>query len=154
MMKHTKETSLLDSITQDMVARLDHERTNGEGWIYYSNGRIVYATVYQNEMTGIVREFRNDIHVKINLDKEELHYSCDCETDNGMCKHIVALLYSWVFDSTEFINMADVILQLEEYDKPHLISVLERLLLNDPQNIRFLNPSKELEYPDFFQDED
>ncbi len=130
---------LLENITQEMVTALDQEATNGQGWNYYSNGRIVYATVYQNEISGIVREFINDIRVKIVMTEEELQYSCDCNLEGKVCTHIVALLYSWVFDNSEFINMRETMQQLHEFDKDQLIDILERLLLNDPQNVKFLH---------------
>ncbi|MBN2008336.1 hypothetical protein JW960_03200 [candidate division KSB1 bacterium] len=141
-------TQLLEGITQDMVSILDQESTNGEGWNYYSNGRIVHASVYQNEISGTLRELRDDICVKIKIDENEIHYSCNCNTEEGICVHIVALLYSWVFDNEEFVNMNNIINELEEFDKDSLIDVVERLLLNDPQNIRFLQPENSFEYPD------
>ena len=147
-------SQLLNGITQDMVSILDQESTHGEGWNYYSNGRIIHASVYQNEITGTLRELHDDIQVKIKIDENELHYSCNCDATAGICKHIVALLYSWVFDSAEFINMNNVINQLDNYDKDFLIEVVERLLLHDPQNIRFLHPENSSEYIDFLEAEE
>lgn len=139
----------LGIITQDVVAHLDHENTNGEGWDYYSNGRILCATVYENEISGIIREYLEDFKVKITVGEHELYFSCSCDGQGSVCKHVIALLYSWVFDGNEFINIKTFIDELEQFDKGMLIKMMENIIRDDPRNVSFFKKESELQTDDY-----
>ena len=96
---------ILTNISQQQIAILDQENTNGEGWNYYCNGQVIHAVVFRNKLLGIIREYIEDFKVQIKVDEHEISCSCSCDSENVICKHIVALLYSWIYDQNEFINL-------------------------------------------------
>ena len=127
----------LRDINERQIGILDQENTDGEGWDYYCNGQIIRAAVLGNRITGTVREFTEEFDVVIRVDHHEITTSCSCGTRQGVCKHIVALLYSWIHDKSDFINIGDQIKKLHNMEKQELIDVIERIIQNDPINVRF-----------------
>ena len=129
----------LTDINERQIGILDQENTDGEGWDYYCNGQIIRAAVFGNRITGTVREFTEEFDVMIRVDLHEITTSCTCGTRQGVCKHIVALLYSWIHDKQDFINIGDQIKRLHSMEKQQLIDVIERIIQNDPINVRFFS---------------
>jgi len=127
----------LKAITEKQIGILDQENTDGEGWEYYCNGQIVRATVLKNKITGTVREYLEEFNVSIQVDEHEIMTSCSCGLRNGVCKHVVALLYSWINDQHDFVNIGTLIERLHELEKQDLINLLQRIIENDPINARF-----------------
>ena len=132
-----KISSELEDINERQVGILDQESTDGEGWEYYCNGQIVRAAVIGNRIVGTIREYLEDFNVVIKVDDKEITTSCSCGTREGVCKHIIALLYSWINDKDDFVNIGDQIKQLHLMEKQELIDVIERIIQNDPINVRF-----------------
>jgi len=147
--EEAKLSPILTNITQKQVAILDHDNTNGEGWDYYCNGQVIHAIVSKNEISGIIREYLEDFKVEIKVNEFEISCTCSCDSKNVICRHIVALLYSWVFDKSEFINLNKFLNQLENMDKEKLIKAIERFIINDPRNIKFFNTPRDFELNDF-----
>ncbi|UCE07108.1 MAG: SWIM zinc finger family protein [bacterium] len=129
----------LKDINERQVGILDQENTDGQGWDYYCNGQIIRAAVLGNRITGTVREYIEEFNVEIRVDRYEITTSCTCGTRQGVCKHIVALLYSWIHDKEDFINIGDHIKRLHDMNKQELIDVIERIIQNDPINVRFFS---------------
>ena len=129
----------LREINERQIGILDQENTDGEGWDYYCNGQIVRAAVLGNRISGTIREYTEEFDVVIRVDLHEVTTSCTCGTKQGVCKHIVALLYSWIHDKEDFINIGDQIKKLHNMEKQQLIDVIERIVQNDPINVRFFS---------------
>jgi len=129
----------LKEINERQVGILDQENTDGQGWDYYCNGQIIRAAVLGNRITGTIREYLEEFNVELRVDHHEITTSCTCGTRKGVCKHIVALLYSWIHDKEDFINIGDQIKKLYGMDKQELIDVIERIVQNDPINVRFFS---------------
>jgi len=123
------------NLTISQVVQLDQEATGGEGWQYYSNGHIMKATVFQNKLSGRVLDSSHIYFVEIKANARELLAYCNCNTNGYLCKHIVALLYSWVNDREDFIDVGKSLKKLENLDKKALIEIIGRMLLNDPTNL-------------------
>jgi uncharacterized Zn finger protein len=126
------------SLTESQIAKLDQDATEGEGWDCYCNGYIAHATVFQNKISGRVRNYVEDFFVQITVDEHEITTMCTCDQRTGVCKHVVALLYSWVNDSEGFTNIAESLDSLRSMDKENLLERIGRILLNDPRNLAFL----------------
>jgi len=133
-------------INERQIGILDQENANGQGWDYYCNGQIIRAAVSGNRITGTVREYLQEFHVQIRVNGYEITTSCTCGTRTGVCKHIIALLYCWIHDKEDFINIGDQVKKLYAMEKQELIDVIERIIQNDPINVRF--------FKDYSQDED
>jgi len=122
---------------------LDNENTNGEGWNFYCTGQILHASVLNDEITGIVRDMLNDFQVRVKFREHELECICTCESRNVVCKHVIALLYSWINDREEFTNIGQFVSDLKDLDKDHLIEILKKLLIDNPENLKFFIQSFE-----------
>lgn len=129
----------LKEINERQIGILDQENTEGEGWDYYCNGQIIRAAVSGNRISGTVRDYLEEFDVVIRVEQHEITTSCTCGSRQGVCKHIVALLYSWIHDKQDFINIGDQIKKLQDMDKQQLIDVIERIIQNDPINVRFFS---------------
>jgi uncharacterized Zn finger protein len=151
-MGFTKEeyeiSSALKAITEKQIGILDQENINGEGWEYYCSGQIVQAAVLKNKISGTIREFLEQFQVTIQVDEHEIMTSCSCGERNGVCKHVVALLYSWVNDQQDFINIGTLVERLHDFEKQDLINLLQRIIEHDPGNARFLD-NQEYDENDF-----
>ena len=140
MIEETKKhpiSPMLANITQQQVTILDQENTDGNGWDFYCNGQVTNAIVFEDEISAIVRELVSDYKVKIKVNEYEVSCSCNCQSEKVVCNHVVAVLYSWVYDQAEFTNVGDYINQLNKMDKNSLIDVVQRLLTDDPQNVKY-----------------
>ena len=129
----------LDNITERQIALLDQENTNGLGWDYYCSGRITQAIVSNNRISGVVRELADEYQVEIVAHENEISSKCSCGYREGVCNHVVALLYCWVNDRENFINMGTLVGQLQHKDKQELIEIIERIFEDDPAKARHIN---------------
>ena len=139
----------LYNITQRQITHLDQEVSNGESWNYYCNGQVTHPIVFKNEISGIIKEYPEEYKVQIKVNEHEISCTCSCGSQDTVCKHVVALLYSWVCDQEEFVNAGKIISQLHEMDRELLIKLVERFLTDDPQNIKFFKKQEDLELDEF-----
>ncbi|MDZ7374678.1 MAG: SWIM zinc finger family protein [candidate division KSB1 bacterium] len=146
------------SLSVEEVRRLDEEVTGGEGFEYYTGGFIRKAAVFLNKISGRVREAYGEYLVEVTVDDVRLSTSCTCEARSGMCKHVIALLYSWVFDQDSFHDVGESLLELRALDKDELIEIIGRMIQYDPRNADFFeeNPDaeRELDEPGYEDIED
>lgn len=131
-------SSALNNITERQIALLDQENTDGLGWDYYCNGRITQPTVLNDRISGLIKELGEVFQVEITAHENEISSKCSCGIRDGVCNHVVALLYSWVNDRADFINIGTLIGRLQHKDKSELIELIERIFANDPTNSRFI----------------
>ena len=131
-------TSELKNINERQITFLDQENTNGESWEYYCTGQIVKAVVHCNGISGTIREYLEEFNVEITVDEHEIISTCSCGLNDPVCKHVISLLYSWVNDREDFINIGNLVKRLYDMDKQELIEVMERIFQNDPAKARFI----------------
>ncbi|HDQ00408.1 MAG TPA: hypothetical protein ENN22_14670 [bacterium] len=136
-------SSFLNEITERQIAFLDQENTDGESWDYYCNGQVIKATVFRNTISGSVRDLLQEFEIKISVDDNEIHSSCSCGSKEAVCKHVISFLYSWVRDREGFVNVANVMEKLHDMDKGELILLIERMLEDQPANVRYM---KKIDY--------
>ena len=128
-----KAANALNELTWEKVARFDEQATNGEAWSYCENSQVRDATVYQNHLYGRVGNFVEEFQVQIAVSDQEISSSCTCSSSRDTCIHVIALLYTWVSDSEDFIHVDRVIEQLKSFSKDELVSTIARILRNYPQ---------------------
>ncbi len=126
-------------INERQIAILDQENVDGEGWDYYCNGEVVRATIFENKISGTVRELVDSFDVEIKADQNEITTSCSCGTKDVVCKHTIAFLYSWVNDRVDFLDVGISMKKLQKMERQELIDIIERVLQNDPTNVRFFS---------------
>ncbi|NOZ61215.1 MAG: hypothetical protein GXO74_06000 [Calditrichaeota bacterium] len=136
----------LMNISERMVALLDNENTDGESWDYYCNGQVVKAAVFRNKITATVREVVDEFQIQIIADGRQLLSSCSCGARDRLCKHVISLLYSWVNDREDFLDVGRMVENLDSMEKSELVEVIERILRTDPSKARFLKRRYEDEF--------
>lgn len=125
------------SITQQQIMQLDQDSMDGAGWEYYMHGFVSGATVFQDTLIGQVRELTIVNNVEIKVSGPEIYTSCSCSRTGGVCKHAIALLYSWTNDADSFIDVGKSIAEIERLSKERLLSALRRILIHDPKYIAY-----------------
>lgn len=128
-------SSELMSITEQQVSHLDQEVAEGKGWDFYCNGQVVQSTVFQDRLSGIVVDDFNQYNVEIKIDKDQIIGTCNCSVRGQICKHIVALLYSWVNDGEGFEDVGNALQLLENKNKEELLAIISRMIVKNPRNI-------------------
>ena len=128
----------LDNISERQVALLDQENTDGETWDYHCSGQVSMAAVFKDTLSGTVREIVDEYDIKITANEHEILSSCSCGSREGVCKHVISLLYSWVNDREDFTNVGKVVQSLDDMEKNDLVSIIERILEKDPGKVKFV----------------
>ena len=123
------------SLTEAQVVELDQEIADSQGWEFYSNGYIMKAAVLRNQISGKVIDGSHLHFVRIRAEERELMASCTCSQKGYLCKHVAALLYSWVYDREGFINVETLLQKLQRLPKEKLVTIIGQMVQNDPQNI-------------------
>jgi hypothetical protein len=135
---YTVSHNLYD-LTENQIASLDQETTGGEGWNCYCSGYLSRATVFLNKISGRFKNFVEDHYVEVKVEDDRIITFCSTCRRGEICAHVVALLYSWIYDSEGFLNVADSLKDLMRMDKEQLIKIIGLMVLNDPDNIEFFN---------------
>ena len=141
-----KISSDLMSISERMVVMLDQENADGEAWDYYCTGQIVKPAVFRNKITGTVRELVDEYQIEIIAEDRQIFSSCTCGTKDKVCKHVISVLYSWVNDREDFMDVGRMVKDLDNMEKSELINIIQRILTIDPSKARFLKRHYEDEY--------
>src|SRR5574341_2098604 len=138
-------------ITHEQVAYLDRAATDGASWDFYCSSYIHHPTVCGNKMSGLVQDTIAEYFAEIRVDPNGLVAGCNCGERRGICKHAIALLYSWVNDGDGFLNIADTLKRLRHRDKEDILEILGRVLMLDPRNLSLLDGNPPAE--DFEEDD-
>jgi hypothetical protein len=133
-----KISEFLYDLNEEHIATLDQEATNGEAWHLYCDSYISRPTVFQNKISGRFKNFSEDQLVEVVIDEKQIITFCSTCRIGEICVHAVALLYSWVYDSEAFANVAESLRQLEDMNKVELIEIIARMLLKDSNNIELM----------------
>jgi len=128
-------SSLLKNLTFEQVQALDREVTNGQAFRYYENSQVSKATVYRNKISGMVGNFAERYEVHVTVHEQEISGSCTCGRSLKVCKHVVALLYSWVNDGGDFLDVGQALKKIKDMDRDRILEVVSNIIRHDPQYI-------------------
>ena len=120
-------------LTYQNIAAFDENVTDGESLAYYENSQIDNAIVYGNTLSGRVGNYFEKYDVKLVLNDREISSSCSCGNDRKICRHAIALLYAWIHDAADFVNIAEVLKIIKTFDKARLVEIVGNMLQNQPQ---------------------
>lgn len=135
-MKHTdKIVKELRSLQLSDVESLDQNVTSGKTYEFYGNSQLSSAIVYKNRLSGVVGNFVEMHQVEITLHEREIVSSCSCSKSREVCKHAVALLYSWVNDGSDFTNVEQVLHQIKKLKKEQLLDIITNIIRQNPKAI-------------------
>jgi uncharacterized Zn finger protein len=123
----------LQNLDLSQVEALDREAIGGKGLAYYDTAMISHPAVFHNHISGRVGNYVENHDVRITFHENEIAGSCPCQRSRKICKHIVALLYSWVNDSEEFLDIEEVLQQVRSMKKEELVGIVENILRQSPE---------------------
>jgi uncharacterized Zn finger protein len=132
--KNSKDQIVKDQLDLrfDQVEELDREVSEGQGLAYYESVQISRANVYRNTLSGRVGDLAEYYDVRITVHRQQISGTCSCGESREICRHILALLYSWVQDGKDFIDIGEKIAQLQHFDHDRLIEVISNILRFNP----------------------
>jgi hypothetical protein len=130
-----KISNELQNLTIKQVEAYDRDITNGVARTYYDSCEVTRPTVFRNKITGRVGTFLNGVDVEITVHGNEFVTSCTCSKNRNTCKHAVALLYSWIYDGKDFLNIHNALQEIELMDKAQLINIIKNIIRNNPAMI-------------------
>ncbi len=120
-------------ITEQTIRALIDEASFQRGQNYFRAGNI-FDTLRQG-MTLKARcqgSLPQAYRVQVTFDDDAIiDNSCTCPL-GGYCKHVAALLLTWLDSPEEFIEQPEVDTLLDQYSKAQLITLIKKMLQRDP----------------------
>ncbi len=123
----------LKRMTIEEVSSLDQQIMDGRGLEYYETAMVTNAAFYLNKIFGNVGNVLESFHVHITFHENEVACSCSCSRRRKICKHIIALLYAWINDRNEFMDVEKMLVRIREMDKAALLQVVENIIQHHPE---------------------
>jgi len=136
----------LQELGYEQVAAFDAEVTDGEALSYYENSQIENAVVYRNKISGRVGNFFENYDVRMTLHGQEMSSTCSCESERKICMHAIALLYAWVNDAPDFLNISSVLADIEKMDKATLMDIVANIIQQQPHMADIFLARKKLDW--------
>ncbi|MBN1449390.1 MAG: SWIM zinc finger family protein [Anaerolineales bacterium] len=132
----------MTTLTESTIRSFASEQSFERGHEYYHSGSI-YNTVRQGNTLLADCEGTYTYHLRIELDEGGIQStSCTCPYDfGGYCKHLVALLLTYIHKPGEFTERKPISALLENVDKATLVTVLAKLTDRNPELYNWLETS-------------
>lgn len=134
------------------ITAFDEEATDGEAWAYYENSQIENAVVFHNKISGRVGNYFEKYDVRLTLHGREISSSCTCASDQNLCLHAIALLYGWVNDAADFVNLASVLIDIAKLDKAQLMNIVANIIQQQPHMADIFLARKKLDWDEIDPD--
>jgi uncharacterized Zn finger protein len=123
------------TLTEDLIRSMSTAQSYQRGLAYYHSHAILETYRQGNTLVGECEGNSAPYYqLRVELDESGVKSaSCNCEYNwGGICKHLVAFLLTYVYDSDRFIERAGVPSLLASLDRDALVSILVRLAGKDP----------------------
>jgi len=130
--KNEKVAIELRQLQLEHIEALDREVAGGKALEFYENSQITRATVFRNKISGRIGNFLEGYDVEISLHGDEIATSCTCRRSHRICKHSVALLYSWVNDGRDFLDVGLTLQEIKAMDKDRLVEIVSNIIRQNP----------------------
>ncbi len=134
------------------VEIFDRDITAGKTREYYESCEVTRATVFRNKLSGKVGNFVQNFDVEITVHGNEFVSSCTCNNNRQICKHAVALLYAWVFDGGDFLNVAHVLEEINKLDKSRLMDIIKNMIRYNPNLVDIFLAKDKLDWDEIDSD--
>jgi uncharacterized Zn finger protein len=131
-------TNLTESTLRTYASAQSFER----GLSYYRSGAI-YNTIRQGNLLLADCAGSDIYHLRVNLDEGGIQSaSCTCPYEmGGYCKHLIALLLTYINKPDEFTERKSISALLENVDKAALVAILTKLADRQPELYNWLETS-------------
>lgn len=131
----------LPHLTEDAVRALSTAQSFERGQSYYREGAIINPVRQGMRLkAACAGSDPTPYRVTAILSAQGVaEASCTCPYDwGGYCKHIVALLLTWVHRPNDFLVIEETSAVLERKSKPELIALIQEMLRRQPDLERLL----------------
>jgi len=120
-------------ITEEDVSDLVGDASFQRGQKYFREDRIFDARRAGMTLKAQCEGSRSSVyHVQAEFDDTGIaDVACSCPV-GGDCKHIVALLLTWIARPETFIEQQDIDVLLQQSSKDELIALIKHMLLREP----------------------
>jgi len=130
---------VLENLKEEDLRSLCGEAVLKRGFDYYRQKRVLHPIIHNDHMHANVagssyEPYRVEIRAKGNNIKD-LSISCTCPYEDGVCKHAIALLYTWIRAPSIFSSIKLLDMNLEGLSKEQLLNILRKLLEEEPSLI-------------------
>ena len=142
----------LQQLDYNQIAAFDEQATSGEALAFYDNSQIENAVVYQNRISGRVGNFIENYQVKVIVYGAEISSTCECDNERKICQHAIALLYGWVNDFEDFLNIDDVLRDIAKFEKKQLLEIVANILQHIPHLAPAFLKKKDLDWDEIDPD--
>lgn len=124
----------LPRLTEADVRRLTDSRSFDRGRRYYDEGNISDPVRQGNELRAYCEGSQDEPYrVRVTLDEKKGVTQTDCSCPIGVaCKHVVALLLTWVHKPESFHEMPPLDDLLSPRSKEELILLIKEMLKREP----------------------
>ena len=136
----------LRTLGYEQVAAFDEEVAQGEALAFYENSQIENAIVYRNKISGRVGNFIENYKVRLTLHGNEITNACTCESNRKICVHAIALLYGWINDAADFMNLSHVLADIEKIEKSRLLDIVANIIQQQPHMADVFLARKKLDW--------
>lgn len=123
-------------LTEDLIRSLSSAQSFQRGYEYYRVGAVYNTARRGNVLTGECEgSTAPSYRLQVALDEGGVRSaSCTCPYEwGGYCKHIVALLLSYINQPDEFIERKEVAELLAGLDREVLIGLVGQMVARDPE---------------------
>ena len=130
----------LPRLSEDLIKRYVPDPSFGRGRSYYRNGAIFDTVRRGNQIEGFCAGSTPEPYqVKVTLTKNGIAGNeCSCPV-GGSCKHVVALLLTWVHAPDRFEARDSVDAMLERKSKYELTALIKEMLKRSPELERLID---------------
>src|SRR5947209_7960646 len=125
--------STIPTLDEQDIQALVGDQSFRRGEQYFSRGAI-----FDTRRQGMMLKARCEgsrseaYHVQVTFDATDISdVDCTCPR-GGRCKHVAALLLTWLARPEEFLEEEDVGTILEQCDKAELIAIIRQMLRRNP----------------------
>ncbi|MBN1542810.1 SWIM zinc finger family protein [candidate division KSB1 bacterium] len=116
----------------EQVEELDRQVSEGQAFAYYEGVQISHANVYRNILSGRVGDLIEWYDVRVRIFGRQISGSCSCGESRQICRHIIALLYAWIQDGRDFVDIGEKIAEIKKLDHERLIEIVGNILRYNP----------------------
>lgn len=111
----------------DDIAALAPGVIAARGWAYYQEERVFARVFLGDRIAARVVGSDCDYRTLVAESGDMLSFECDCPFDGPVCKHAIALLFSWVLRRGEFADVARPVARLAEMPAGQVARLLVEL---------------------------
>ena len=128
--------SVLRNLKEEDLRSLCDEAVLKRGFDYYRQKRVLHPIIHNDRIHADVagssyEPYRVEIKAGGNNVKD-LSISCTCPYEDGVCKHAIALLYTWIKAPSIFSSIKLLDMNLDRLSKEQLLNILRKLLEEEP----------------------